>query len=84
MENIDVIKRNLIKEIEKLIEIIKTEYPNYVDLPEDLDLENRVHIEDTGTISLFVKNKNFYFPLSAFDVLDHFKSFPEYIYIFFF
>lgn len=78
MRNIEALKTNLIVEIKELIEIIKREYPNYVDLPEDLDLENRVHIEDTGTISLFVKNKNFYFPLSAFDVLDHFKSFPEY------
>ena len=78
MENIDILKNKLIVEIRKMIEIIKSEYPMYVDLPEDLDLENRVHIEDTGTISLFVKNKNIYFPLSAFSVLEHFKSFPEY------
>lgn len=78
MENIENIRRNLISEIEKLIEIIKKEYPSYVDLPDNLDLENRVHIEDTGTISLFVRGKHFYFPLSAFGVLDNFKSFPEY------
>lgn len=63
MENVEVIRENLIIEIEKLIEIIKREYPEYVDLPEDLNLENRIHIEDTGTIFLFVKNKHFYFPL---------------------
>ena len=78
MENIELIRKNLITEIEKLIGFIKIEYPNYVDLPEDLDLENRVHIEDTGTISLFVKDKHFYFPLSAFSVIEHFESFPEY------
>ena len=78
MENIDILKNKLIVEIRNMIEIIKSEYPMYVDLPEDLDLENRVYIEDTGTISLFVKNKNIYFPLSAFSVLEHFKSFPEY------
>lgn len=35
-------------------------------MPEDLDLENMIHIEDTGTISLFVNNKQFYFPLLIF------------------
>ena len=53
MENVGVIRENLIIEIEKLIEIIKREYPEYVDLPEDLDLENRIHIDDTGTILFF-------------------------------
>ena len=55
MENVGVIRENLIIEIEKLIEIIKREYPEYVDLPEDLDLENRIHIDDTGTILFLLK-----------------------------
>ena len=69
MENVGVIRENLIIEIEKLIEIIKREYPEYVDLPEDLDLENRIHIDDTGTILFllkFIKMLPFYiFPIFA-------------------
>lgn len=74
--NTDSIKNNLICEIEKLVEIIKKEYPNLVDIPHNYDLRERVHIEETGTISLFVRNKNFYFPLDAFKVLKAFKKIP--------
>ena len=76
--NINEIKNSLILEIEKYIEIIRNEYSELVDIPEDLDLEGRVHIEDTGTISLFVKNKNFYFPLTAFEVIESLKNNPLY------
>ena len=54
--NINDIKNSLIIEIEKLVEIIKKEYPNLVDIPIDYDLKKIVHIEETGTISLFVRN----------------------------
>lgn len=74
--NINDIKNSLISEIEKLIEIIKKEYPNLVDIPTDYDLKKMVHIEQTGTISLFVCNKNFYFPLDAFKVLGTLKKIP--------
>ena len=74
--NTDVIKKILIKEIEELIKIIKYEYPNLIDIPINCDLNERVHIENTGTISLFVKDKNFYFPLDAFRVLDVFRKIP--------
>ena len=43
-------------DINKLVEIIKKEYPNLVDIPIDYDLKKIVHIEETGTISLFVRN----------------------------
>lgn len=76
--NIENIKNNLIIEIDKLIKIIRIEYSTLADIPKELDLENRVHIEDTGTVSLFVKNKNFYFPLDAFMVIDSLKSNPLY------
>jgi len=33
-----------------------------------------VHIEDTGTISLFIRNGHFYFPLDAFIVLEELKK----------
>lgn len=74
--NINDIKNNLISEIEKLVEIIRNEYPDLVNIPDDYDLDKMVHIEETGTISLFVKNKNFYFPLDAFKVLEALKRIP--------
>lgn len=74
--NIADIKNNLISEIQKLVKIIKKEYPNLVDIPVNYDLQELVHIEQTGTISLFVRNHNFYFPLDAFKVLGAFKRIP--------
>lgn len=74
--NINDIKNSLISEIEKLVEIIKKEYPNLVDIPINYDLKEMVHIEETGTISLFVSGKNFYFPLDAFKVLGTLKKIP--------
>ncbi len=43
-------------------------------LPSDFNinssnLSNRIHIEDTGTISIFVKRGHFYFPLLAYELL---------------
>lgn len=73
---VNEIKSNLIYEIEKLIRIIKSEYGELVDIPKVYDLNKMVHIEDTGTISLFVRNKHFYFPLEAFKVLGVFKKIP--------
>ena len=74
--NINNIKNNLITEIKKLVEIIRKEYPSLVDIPTNYDLQELVHIEETGTISLFVNNKNFYFPLDAFKVLEALKKVP--------
>ena len=53
MENI---KNNLILEIEKIIKVIESDYPNITDIPVNYDLVKLVHIENTGTISLFVSN----------------------------
>ncbi len=74
--DINNIKKNLISEIAKLIEIIKNEYPNLVDIPDDYSLEECVHIEETGTISIFVIDKKFYFPLGAFRILEMLKKIP--------
>lgn len=35
-----------------------------------LDLSDRIHIEDTGTISLSVSGGHFYFPLKAYELLS--------------
>lgn len=72
----DSIKNNLILEIEKYINIIKNEFPDLNHIPDDYDLNERVHIENTGTISLLVNNNHFYFPLDAFKVLNAFKKIP--------
>ena len=77
-DSIDIIKKNLIIEIEKLINIIKKEYKGLVDVPSDYDLNKVVHIEDTGTISLYVENQNFYFPKDAISVLKIIRKIPGY------
>lgn len=70
------IKDNLVSEIDKLIKVIRTEYSDLVNVPDNIDLNERVHIEDTGTISLFVRGNHFYFPVDAFKVLNAFKKIP--------
>ena len=72
--NIHDIKKNLIIEIEKLINIIKKEYKDLVDIPKSYNLNERVHIENLGTISLYVENQNFYFPQDAITVLKKLKK----------
>lgn len=73
--NINDMKNELLLEISKIIDIVKQEYPELANTPEG-ELEDRVHIEDTGTISLFVKDGHFYFPLSANAVLNELKKNP--------
>lgn len=69
------IKEELIFKIKQYIDIIKKEYPDLVNV-DDNNLEDKVHIEDTGTISLFVKRGEFYFPLDAFKVLKVMEKIP--------
>lgn len=69
-------KNNLCIEIKKYVSIIKEEYPEFICLPEDYNLNEKVHIEDTGTISLFVRKGEFYFPKDSFKVLSALKMIP--------
>jgi len=80
MKNIDINsdKQKLINKIKKYIYIIKTEYPTLVSIPDTSDYNKIVHIENTKTISLFVSNNNFYFPLDAYYVLESLKKNPLY------
>lgn len=74
--DIEKIKNNLIPIIKKYIEIIKEEYKDYTEIPYNIDLKKYVHIEDTGTISLFIRGGHFYFPTDAFKVLEIMKKMP--------
>ena len=74
--DIEKIKNNLIPIIKKYIEIIKEEYKDYTEIPDNIDLKKYVHIEDTGTISLFIRGGHFYFPTDAFKVLEIMKKMP--------
>ncbi len=71
-------KKILVDKINKYIDIIKNEYNDLVRLPEINNLNNFVHIENTNTISLYVKNNHFYFPLDAYNVLEKFKNIKGY------
>ena len=71
-------RQELIKIIKKHIKIIEQEYGYLINLNHNQDLNSTVHIEETNTISLFVRNNEFYFPLSAYSVLDNFKSLKEF------
>ena len=74
--NIEKIKSELIDEIEKQIKIIKNEYKDLINIEKSYNLKKQVHIMNTGTVSLFVKNKNFYFPLDAVTALEKLKKIP--------
>lgn len=67
-------KQILISDIKKYIKIIKMEYKNLIKLPSHIDFDKIVHIEQTGTISLFVRNKEFYFPLDSYNVIEELKK----------
>lgn len=71
-------KKILVDTIKQYINIIKLEYGDLVKIPDISDYENIVNITDTGTISLFVSNGKFYFPIEAYKVLDSFKNNPIY------
>ena len=71
-------KQELINDIKKYIDIIEKEYGKYTLIQKNLNFNNIVHIEDTNTISLFIRNNEFYFPLSAYFVLNSFKKIKEY------
>ena len=69
------IKEKIINELKKYFNIIINEYKNYMP-KEDLeylqnyDFNKNIHIENTGTISLYVNNKELYLPTLAFPVLE--------------
>ena len=71
-------KRILINRIKEYISIIRNEFPDLVQIPGDIDYEKLVHIENTGTVSLFVRDSNFYFPASAYEMFKKLNSHPNF------
>jgi len=67
-------KRVIIKEIKDYINVIQKEHKDFVCLPENIDFEQIVHIEDTGTISLFVRDNEFYLPSNAYNAINVLKK----------
>lgn len=83
-KRIEVTKERLASKIEEYVKIIISEYKDYI--PKEqydflININNFrdfVHIEDIGTISLFVKNNHFYFPTSAYKIIDVLTKIPGY------
>lgn len=71
-------KKILIKDIKKYINIIKEEYKDIIEIPNSIidKLEDKVHIKETGTISLYISDNEFYFPIEAYHVLNSYKNNP--------
>jgi len=71
-------KKILITDIKKYINIIKKEYKNIIQISNNIidNLEDKIHIKETGTISLYILNNEFYFPIDAYKVLNSYKSNP--------
>ena len=73
--NQKVDKTKLVEELRKYIDTITSEYGKFIPekikgyLNNILNFEDIVHIEDTGTISLFVENGEVYLPTDAYKVL---------------
>jgi len=71
-------KQELINDIKYYIKIIEQEYGEFTNISKTINFHSIVHIEETNTISLFVRNNEFYFPLSAYLILDNLKKIKEY------
>ena len=67
-------KEILIQKIKEYINIIQKEFKDYVKIPNNIDYDKIVHIAETGTISLFIRNGEFYFPIDAYRTLDSLKK----------
>jgi len=71
-------KEVLIKNIKEYVNIIKKEFKDYVQIPDNIVYNEIVHIEETGTISLFIRDGEFYFPIAAYKTLETFKGYANF------
>lgn len=75
-------KKHLALQLEKYVTIIKNEFKDFI--PGDTlkflncitNYEDIIQIEETGTITCFVRNGKVYFPLLAYKVLNALKRVP--------
>ncbi|MFA5603260.1 MAG: hypothetical protein WDA12_00170 [Bacilli bacterium] len=80
--NINKIKNNLAIDLQLYIEIIKDEYKDFISkerldfLNSINDFKNIIIIKNTGTISMFVRDNNIYFPTSAYKIINKMKFIP--------
>lgn len=81
-EEIKKIKKHLAIQLERYVEIFKKEFLEYIPsetlefLNSITNYEELIVIEDTGTISCFVRNRKIYLPLLAGKVLKILKLIP--------
>ena len=83
MKDIEVVKQDLEKEIKKYVEIITTEYKDIIPdkvkkIVTSIDLKQHIFICETNTITLYVRNYDFYFPISACKIFEAMKKLPYY------
>jgi len=78
MKNIVKDKEEIIKNVENYINIIEKEYKEFVKIPENLCCKEILRIEKLGTISLFVRDNVFYFPLEAYTIIERLKEHKDY------
>ena len=75
-------KEEIAKQIKKYVDVILTEYQDNISdevknyLSEITNYSSIINIEDTNTISLFVKDGEVYLPLSAYKVIEAMKKIP--------
>lgn len=76
------IKTVLAEQIKEYVKIILKEYGKYIPCEKLIylknieDLKDKIHIEKTGTISLFVRDGEFYFPEHVEEILNKLKFVP--------
>ena len=81
-EKLERIRKVLANKTKEYVEIIKKEYKDYIPderlkfLESIKNYEDIIKIEETGTISLFVRDDKIYFPLSAFKILKLMRFMP--------
>lgn len=74
--NMEKSKEKLLVLLRKYINIISNDFN--IDIKDCEILEDKIIIEDTGSISLFVRDGKIYLPLLAYEVIDDFKKNPNY------
>lgn len=81
---IKIIKDNLIIQLKKYISTFKKEYSKFIpknilDFLNNIDnYDDLITIEETNTITCFVRNRKIYLPLLADRILNNFKKHPKY------